>query len=296
MCPTSAAGRIVVSMPPRDFGAARITNTDTYRSFSPHSWWAPHRGVRLPDDAVTHLDLIDAALAVSPRDAVVSGPSCGVIWRVPLPIRVLDAAVEITISPGGFHVDRPGLRCRRRDLHPDHVAEVDGRRVTTPARLVIDLGEVLDASEIVAVGDDLLRRGLLDLGTLRFWAHRLRRRRGIGIVREAIEYIDPRAESPRESMMRYHLWREGYTDLRPNVDIHDPDGRFIARGDLVDERRRIVVEYDGAHHLSREGQTRDARRRLDFATEGWLEVTIVAGDLYPPSKLLTKVARAYQAR
>jgi len=205
-------------------------------------------------------------------------------------------AVEITIPPGGFHVDRPGLRCRRRELHPDHVTELDGRRVTTPTRLLIDLGELLETSELVAVADDLLRRGLLDLDLLRFWAHRLRRRRGIRAVREAIEYVDARAESPRESMMRYHLWRAGYTDLRPNADIHDPGGRFIARGDLVDDRRKIVVEYDGAHHLSREGQVRDAQRRLDLAADGWLEVTVVSADLYPPSNLLSKVARAYQVR
>lgn len=279
-----------------DSAAVQVTDAHNYREFSPHEWWTPHRGIRLPKDSVGPLDLIDAALAVSPRSAVASGPSGGVIWQAPLPVRTLELPVEVTLLPGGFHIDRPGVRCRRRTLHPEHITEVDGRRVTTSERLVIDLGEILDTSEVVAVADDLLRRDLLDLDLLRHWAHRLRRRRGILTVREAIEYVDPRAESPRESMMRYHLWRAGYTDLQPNLDIRSANDRFIARGDLVDVARKIVVEYDGAHHLTREGQARDAHRRLELAAEGWLEVTVVPEDLYPPSRLLSKVRRAYQLR
>jgi very-short-patch-repair endonuclease len=97
-------------------------------------------------------------------------------------------------------------------------------------------------------------------------------------------------------MMRYHLWSAGYTDLQPNLNIRSADHRFIARGDLVDFARKIVVEYDGAHHLTREGQARDAHRRLELAAEGWLEVTVVPEDLRPPSRLLSKVRRAYQLR
>lgn len=278
------------------FGPARRSDTGNHRSFPAHEWWIPHRGVRLPQNCVTHLDLTDAVLIVAPPTAVVSGVSSGLAWEVPLPLRLQDSEVEVTIPPGGFHVDRPGVRCRRRALPAEHVTVLDGRRVTTPERLVIDLGEHLDTSELVAVADDLLRRGLLDLPLLRYWSHRLRRRRGIRAVREAIEYVDPRAESPRESMMRYHLWRSGYVDLQPNVVIVDSRGGFIARGDLVDVRRKIVVEYDGAHHLTRSAQSSDAARRLRLVTDGWLEVTVVAGDLHPPSRLIAKVARAYQVR
>lgn len=283
-------------MTSRDFGAARAAHADNRQDFTSREWWTPHLGVRLPVDATSPLDLIDATLAVAPASAVISGVSAPVVWSVPVPRRVLDDSVEITIPPGGFHVSRPGVTCRRRQLHPDHVTRWEGRPVTSPVRVVIDLAAHLKEAELVAVADNFARRGLLTQDILRYWAHRLRRRHAIGRVREIVDYVDPRAESPRESMVRYVLWRAGYVDLQPNVDIHNAAGEFLARGDLVDVRRKIVVEYDGAHHLTRDGQASDAHRRLRLVTDGWLEVTVVAEDLYPETRLLRKVRLAYHAR
>ena len=283
-------------MAPQDFGTARAARADNRQDFRAGEWWAPHRGVRLPSWAIAHRDLIDATLAVSPPEAVVSGVTAPILWHAPVPRRVLGEPVEITVPPGGFHVSRPGVTCRRRFLHPEHVTVHEGRRVTSPVRVVIDLAVHLSAAELVAVADDFIRRGLLTEDFLRHWAHRLRRRHGIGRVREILDYVDPAAESPRESMMRYVLWRAGYVDLKPNVDIHSASGQFIARGDLVDADRKIVVEYDGAHHLTRSGQASDADRRLRLSSEGWMEVTVVAEDLYPETRLLRKVALAYGAR
>jgi len=283
-------------MTSKDFGAARAARADNRQDFSTREWWTPHLGVRLPLDATSRVDLIDATLAVAPTGAVISGVSAPILWRSPVPQRVLDEPVEITVPPDGFHVSRPGVTCRRRHLHPDHVTRWEGRPVTSPVRVVIDLAVHLHEGELVAVADDFVRRGLLTQEFLRYWAHRLRRRRGIGVVREIVDYIDPRAESPRESMMRYVLWRAGYVDLQPNVDIRSASGEFIARGDLVDMRRKIVVEYDGAHHLTRAGQASDAGRRLRLAADGWLEVTVVAEDLCPETRLLHKVAFAYDVR
>lgn len=283
-------------MTSQDFGAARAARADNREDFADSEWWAPHRGVRLPREATAAVDLIDATLAVAPSSAVISGVSSPILWKSPLPLRVLGEPVEITLPPGGFHVSRPGVKCRRRHLRPEHVTQWEWRPVTSPVRVVIDLAVHLHAGELVAVADDFVRRGLLTEEILRHWSHRLRRRQGVGLVREIVDYIDPRAESPRESMMRYVLWRAGYVDLQPNVEIRGKAGHFIARGDLVDVRRKIVVEYDGAHHLTRAGQASDADRRLRLAADGWLEVTVVAEDLYPETRVLRKVALAYDAR
>lgn len=274
---------------------ARLAHARNRRTFAASEWWSPHRGVRLPSGATSPHDLIDAALVAAPSSAVVSGLSAAILWGAPVPMRFLNHPVELTVPPGGFHVARPGVRCRRRTLHSDHVTAHEGRRLISPLRVVIDVGEHLSTADIVAVADDLLRRGMVDEELLAHWAHRLRRRKGIRRVREALEYVDPRAESPRESVMRFHLWQQGYQALRPNADIHDSHGRFLARGDLVDHERRIVVEYDGEHHLSRTGQTIDASRRLALNAEGWFHVTIVAEDLFRPSLLIAKVATAYAA-
>jgi hypothetical protein len=52
-------------------------------------------------------------------------------------------------------------------LHPDDVTTLHGIPVTTPARTLIDLAEVLDQDELRATFETARRRGLLDMGAVR---------------------------------------------------------------------------------------------------------------------------------
>ena len=275
--------------------AQRATQSNRY-SFSAGHWWTPTRGARLPTGHDTLTDRVDALLLVCPPKAAIVGPTAALLWDLPLPQRLEEGPMHVNVASRGFHVDRPDVACHRQVLRPGDVQVLDGRRLTTPLRTLLDLGPYLEVADLVAVADVILRRNLATLPELQARAAGHRRRRGIVGVREALEYAHPGAESPRESAMRFHLWQAGLRNLEPNVDIHDRRGNFIARGDLVDRDARIVVEYDGLHHLTRDGQASDAERRLLLGLNDWLMVTAVPSDLHPPSRLVAKVFAAYDSR
>jgi len=120
--------------------------------------------------------------------------------------------------------------------------------------------------------------------------------RGIQKARRALDLLDPRSESPRESITRAIIVEAGIPAPTPQVKIFDRFGRFIARGDLVHEEARVVVEYDGFHHLTLQGQRKDAHRRGKFGLEVWLIVVIGPADVHRPCELVVMVSRALASR
>ena len=272
---------------------ARAAHRDNRHDFPRSDWWVPYLGARLPRGHDSLGDRLDAVMLVAPPSTVVVGSTAALLWGIPVPERVERGPVHVNLPVKGFHIDRAEVLCHRRQITSHEVTDRDGLRVTVPVRTLLDLGTELDTPALVAAADYILRHELATLPELVDAAERCRRRRGIVKVREALRYADPGAESPQESVMRYHLWSAGMTDLLPNRDIRDDRGRFLARGDLVDDRAKIVVEYDGLHHLTRETQLTDAERRLAVNLSGWFIVTVVAHDLREPHRVITKVRSAY---
>ena len=275
---------------------ARAAHRDNRHDFPRSDWWVPYLGARLPRGHDSLGDRLDAVMLVAPPSTVVVGSTAALLWGIPVPERVERGPVHVNLPVKGFHIDRAEVLCHRRQITSHEVTDRDGLRVTVPVRTLLDLGTELDTPALVAAADYILRHELATLPELVDAAERCRRRRGIVKVREALRYADPGAESPQESVMRYHLWSAGMTDLLPNRDIRDDRGRFLARGDLVDDRAKIVVEYDGLHHLTRETQLTDAERRLAVNLSGWFIVTVVAHDLREPHRVIAKVRSAYSTR
>ena len=60
-------------------------------------------------------------------------------------------------------------------------------------------------------------------------------------------------------------------------------GRWIARADMAcGTRRRSIVEYDGAVHLTEERRRSDAARRNLLQAAGWYVIVLTARDLKHP--------------
>ncbi|MFM9048622.1 MAG: hypothetical protein ACKOMX_01065 [Actinomycetota bacterium] len=260
-----------------------------YRS----GFWTPTKGVRLPAE---HGDLTarcSAVRLIGPPGLTFSGETAVLLWDG---VEACDDCIEFTI-PGTAHPKRrSGIRARRRDLMITDVTEVKGFPVTTPARTFADVADRLALPSLVAVGDDFLRRGLCARPELAAALTRGEGQRGIRKARRALDLLDPTSESPRESITRAIIIEAGLPAPTPQVNIYDRFGRFIARGDLVYEEARVVIEYDGFHHLTLEGQRKDARRRGELGIEGWLIVTIVPADVHRPRDLVAKVSRALASR
>ena len=80
-------------------------------------------------------------------------------------------------------------------------------------------------------------------------------------------------------------------ELQLRLDPRDP---LSPAADLGYREYRIAVQYDGAHHRSREQQTRDNRRDELFIHAGWFYVKPNADDLADGFRSL--VCRIKQAR
>lgn len=139
--------------------------------------------------------------------------------------------------------------------------------VTSPGRTLVDCLRVLPFDEGLAVADSALRvgttskAGLVDL---------MAQVRGAGAARcrRVAAAADGRAANPFESVLRAIGSDIPNLQLTPQVVLDLPGA--TVRPDLVDERRRVVVEADSfAWHGSRSALRRDCRRYNDLVLAGW---------------------------
>lgn len=256
----------------------------------------PSAGVRLvrllPPDAYRAA----AVLGAGP-DAVLTDLSAARHWQLPLPPWLAEDPSAITVSrpAGGGRPERRDTRGRRVLLPDGHVTSLNGVRITTPARTWLDCAAHLPLVDVVALGDHVLRLELAreaDLGALIDWAPR---RRGIVTARTALPLLDPRSESPRESVVRAHLVQFGLPRPVCNLDVFH-DGAWLARVDLAWPQALLAVEYDGMGHLDEGQRRRDAWRRNALQRAGWLVITLTADDLRHPHLMCRRIAETLAGR
>ena len=88
----------------------------------------------------------------------------------------------------------------------------------------------------------------------------------------------PLAESGGETVLRiFHRVME--IDVEPQVDLKGPDGRIIARADLLVKGTRMLHEYDGSGHRSMSQQRLDLRRERALHQAGYVRRGYVLDDL-----------------
>jgi hypothetical protein len=80
-------------------------------------------------------------------------------------------------------------------LHPDDVTTLNGIPITTPARTLVDLAEVLNRRELRQAFARTRELGLLDIDAVKASAARVEWRPSLGMLDEVIAEFDGRAES-----------------------------------------------------------------------------------------------------
>ena len=159
---------------------------------------------------------------------------------------------------------RDGVDVRWRDLGADDIWHGQ----TRAARTVIDCAKDLPFDEALTVADSALRHGNVTREMLLSLAEHVPtsgRRQCLRVAGEA----SGRAANPFESVLRAIGLDVPGLDLQPQVVI-DEDG-FVGRPDLVDVRRRLVVEADSFEfHSRRAALKRDCERYNALALRGWL--------------------------
>ena len=118
--------------------------------------------------------------------------------------------------------------------------------------------------DLVIMGDSALRQQHCTLTDLIIVARQ--RRRGAPLLRIVLPMLDPRSESPWESIMRV-LHRAADIPVLVQEDVHDQFGRFLGRADLLIEGTRRLQEYDGEGHRDGDQHGDDLARDRELLGE-----------------------------
>ena len=252
------------------------------------------RGVWISADVeITFRLLLSAALLALPDDVVVSHTSAMRLYGLE-PRTGRHRLFEFSTTR--THVTRHlGILLHRRQRRIATI-ELDDFTVTAPERTFVDCAGRLTFVELVQLGDWLIHTGRTSFDAL--VAYVLDRHlHGVRRARRAVAYVRDNVESPMETIIRLMLVCARLPEPTCNLTILDDDGHFLGRGDLVFERWKVLVEYDGWHHERSAAQRQqDVRRRERLEAAGWIVIVITSGDLGRAQEIPWRVHRAIKAR
>jgi len=162
---------------------------------------------------------------------------------------------------------------------------VDGIPVTTIERTIFDLASVCSPFTVELAIDNALRRDLTTLDKLGAMLRRVGRqgRKGTKLLRSLLAERDPLyapTESERELMLVRLLREHGLPEAERQFSIHDDEGNFVARPDLVYRDLKIAMEYDSyERHIGKRALIRDNRRRNAMMGVGWAVLVATPEDV-----------------
>ena len=237
----------------------------------PAEWHKCTRGASIRDGAGLVAELA-AWLAVLPEGSAVTHLSAAALrgwWLPPLP----EGLPVVIAVPAHCRVRRPGLKVVRRRT-PVEIEYVHGLPVeSVPATLAtcardlsaLDLICLLEAAQTEArLTDD-------DFSTVE-------RRWGASALASALSRSRGGSESYWEVVLR-ELHRTVGVEVEPQFDVHDAEGRFVARSDLRLCGTRSLHEYDGECHRSPAQHAHDLRRDRRLQAAGWIRRGYTSRDL-----------------
>jgi very-short-patch-repair endonuclease len=202
-----------------------------------------------------------AQLAIGPESAI-SHRSAAALWGLR---RTAIAYVEVTV-PGPSR-RRSAIRVHRTTGLPGaDVEEIDGLRVTSVARTLLDLGAVtplrvveraFDQADVLRLLDMAAVGRVLQEGTYRPGASKLGRVAARATTGTSI------TETDLEELMLAIIRRAGL----PEPVCQHPVLQY--RPDFCWPARRLIAEADGSAHDTPSGRLHDARRDVELQNAGW---------------------------
>jgi hypothetical protein len=223
-----------------------------------------------------------AVLACGP-EALLSHRSAADLWGIR---RTSSARVEVTV-PRGRRGPRGITVHRSRLTHPEDRTAVDAIAVTSPARTLVDLADVLSqpALERAINEAELLR--LFDLSAVQRVVERLPNRRGRERLQRALDIYRPCAAFTRSRGERAFL------SLCRQYGLPEPRANLWVAGQEVDMAwpdAGLIVEIDGgAVHRTTRAFYEDRRRDRALAARGFQVVRVTERDLEEPAALAAEM-------
>lgn len=248
------------------------------------------RGIRHPRaEGEDYADFCRPYLLVT-GDGCLSHTSAARLHGIPLPPMLQgDQRVHLARPRDASSPRRRGVVGRRLSIEDDDIVEIEGLRVTSPARTWLDLAGLMDPVALVIAGDYLVSRHRRSFGAwtepivpideLRRYVEGHGRVRGLARARRALTRLRVGVDSPPETLLRLMLEDAGFPAFEVDCPIVGPDGVPALWPDLSNEQYKVAIEYDGAHHLTPEQQTRDIHRDALTAELGWAQIKVNRLDL-----------------
>ncbi|MGO4591302.1 endonuclease domain-containing protein [Paenarthrobacter sp. 2TAF44] len=185
-------------------------------------------------------------------------------------------------------VRRTGVIGHRVRVFPGEVMNHQGVPVSVRPRTWLDLAAELPLPYVIAMGDQLIRRPRPAFESrsepyaypsgLRLLIRQHPNLQGVEKARLALDEMRVGADSYPETFLRLAMRDGGLPEPELQLPL-DPLDPISPRADLGYRRFRIAVQYDGAHHLTREQQSKDNRRDEAFLSAGWSYFKVNADDL-----------------
>lgn len=242
-------------------------------------WTVIRKGVYQIAEPRDRRDLMRAVIGVWAR-AVVSHETAAGLHEIPF-IAASDQVIVSNHTRTTHHY--PGIQVvRTHDLDAWHVTEVDGIRVTTVARTVIDLAVHRTPRHIGAIVDRLVSDERLELVELEAVLRATGRRGkpGTTTMRRVLERrVGPnRSESELERRGRALIERGGLPAPIPEFPVPWSTGR---RFDDAYPTLRIAIEWDSRRfHGQVASFEADRMRDRDAAVHGWMVVRFTWDDVH----------------
>jgi hypothetical protein len=247
-------------------------HSDAYaRGFTPdlvrNARYFVHPVAGVAQFASTADDLAETCIAVAlklPDDAVFTHVTSAQLrgWWLPMLDNWPIVAGSAKDAP---HVDRRGVYVRRCDIPPGHRTHVRGVPVASAEWTIIELAEHLALLDLVGVIDSALHLNHTTVDRIR--ATMRKGRRGVRVLRRALDVVDGRSESWWESTLRLLHVLSGFR-VEPQHHVFNAAGVEVARVDLRILGSNRVAEYDGANHRERLRHQDDLRREKALARAG----------------------------
>lgn len=249
-------------------------------------------GVYTPPNTPLTVELKCAGAALTlPPEAVITGRSAAALRGV----RIADFGTPVdAIVPREFGMmRRKGLRCSAVRIGESEHSSWRGVGVAGFPRIAFDLLKQRSITQAVACCDALLHAGVITADEIAGFLVG-RHDHGIRRARLRLPYLDGRAESIPESVLRVEFALRGMHPV-PQLEVFDGD-RFVARLDLAFEEAKVAVEYDGGWHADPAQAEHDRVRRERLRALGWAVFVVTSADLGDLGGLLAEVAAAVRHR
>ncbi|EWT00224.1 hypothetical protein N865_16595 [Intrasporangium oryzae NRRL B-24470] len=257
----------------------------------------PTRSVRSAVPLTSTVQRAWAFALAMPEDVAFCHETAARLWDLPLPSPdAPDRPLHVIRDNRHNRIRRTGV-VGHRGLESRSIARCRGLPVVGQADTWLDLAEVLGADDLVVIGDCIATRAQSVVPLVE--ALRRRRRMPKGSRDRAVrslQWVRVGAASAMESRARLVVVGAGLPEPELNATIHDALGEWVATGDLVWRKQRVVGEYQGeqAHHGPRARRVDSDRRAVLEEELGWTVVEIFKDDVFNPGRrhrLVTRVAR-----